>query len=180
VIWKSPLPAEDFYEYRDDFLIPLRLEQHQAAVRRFWPANGPQWDGLALLGLGERQGVLLVEAKAHPEESFSRCAAANPDSIAMIASALNRVRLAAEAEAENWTDGAYQLANRLAFLHFLNEELGVPAWLALLYFVNDTSNRPTSLGEWRRAVQAPFQLLGLKADCRLLARVCPVFVEARR
>ena len=29
VIWKSPLPAENYYEYRDDFLVPLRLEQHE-------------------------------------------------------------------------------------------------------------------------------------------------------
>lgn len=176
--WKSPLPAEDYYEYRDDFLVPLGLEHHEAAVRRFWPARGPQWDGLGLLRLAEGKGVLLVEAKAYPREAVSDCEAHDPASLAQIDAAFRRVQSFMGVEPANWKEAAYQLANRLAFLYLLNEELQVPTWLAVIHFVNDRSHRPTSLAEWRRSFVAPFRTLGLRGDCALLDHVIPVFLEA--
>lgn len=49
VEWRSPLPRENFLEYRDDFLQILGYGQYEDILRRFWPAQGPQWDGLGLL-----------------------------------------------------------------------------------------------------------------------------------
>jgi hypothetical protein len=177
--WKSPLASEDFYEYRDDFLAPLALEQHISAVRRFWPAGGPQWDALAALRFLEAQGVLLVEAKAHPGETASHCGAAHPASLAQIDSAFARVQSFMEVEPRDWKRGYYQLANRLAFLYLLNEELRIPTWLALVHFVDDDSHRSTSIAEWRRAFAEPFHSLGLRPDCPLLDRVIPVWLPAQ-
>lgn len=176
--WKSPLSAAGYYEYRDDFLKPLALERHAGEVRRFWPATGPQWDALALLHLRAGRGVLLVEAKAHPAESRSNCAARDPASIAQIDAALGKVQRFMGAEGADWKTGAYQLANRLAFLYLLNEELQIPTWLALVHFVEDRSHRPTSLSEWVRVAAEPFRTLGLRPDSPLLEKVILSFVPA--
>ena len=174
--WKSPLRADDYYEYRDDFLQPLALSEHEAALRRFWPKNGPQWDALARLTGKTGPGALLVEAKAHPAELSTPCGA-SPASREWIGASLEVVRTYMGAAESDWLGWSYQLANRLAFLYFLNEVARVPAWLALISFINDRSHRPTGLPEWRRHHQAALRSLGIHPGCRLLDRVIPVFLE---
>src|SRR4051794_10019076 len=107
------------------------------------------------------QGVLLVEAKAHPQESLSTCKACSTRSRSAIETGLKRVRESIGASPSDWLTGSYQLANRVAFLHFLNEVIQVPAWLALVNFVNDRSHKPTDLRDWRLHQQALFRSLGI-------------------
>ena len=66
--WKSPLEKcskGEFYEYRDDFLEVLNLEDERYKkakenLREFWPKNGPQWDGLAVVnGINGEKGFYL-------------------------------------------------------------------------------------------------------------------------
>lgn len=175
--WKSPIPKTSFLEYRDDFLEPLGLERHKSRLREFWPSGGPQWDGLAVVPGHERTGYLLVEAKAHPAETGSDCAA-GPDSLALIREALARTQGAMGVAPRDWTKGAYQLANRLAYLHFLNDIVGEPTWLALIGFVNDATHRPTSRSQWVKHQADLFHQLGLHPGCRLLDRVILVTPEA--
>ena len=77
----------------------------------------------------------------------------------------------------DWLDGSYQLANRIAFLYFLNEVVRVPTWLALVSFVNDQSHKPTSLPDWRLHQQSLFRGLGIHPGCQLLDRIITLFVE---
>jgi hypothetical protein len=174
--WKSPLRSEEYYEYRDDFLEPLGLAHYQAELRRFWPKNGPQWDALALLSGKTGPGVLLVEAKAHPRELSTPCDA-SPASRERIQAAMETVRVYMNGESSDWLGWSYQLANRIAFLYFLNEVVGVPTWLALINFVNDRSHRPTNLPEWRLHHQSALRSLGIHPGCRLLDRMVPLFIE---
>lgn len=174
--WKSPLRADDYYEYRDDLLQPRGLSQHEDALRRFWPKNGPQWDALASLTGNTGPGALLVEAKAHPAELSTPCGA-SPASRERIRASLETVRTYMGAAESDWLGWSYQLANRLAFLYSLNEVARVPAWLALISFINDRSHRPTGLPEWRRLHQAALRSLGIHPSCRLLDRIIPVFLE---
>jgi hypothetical protein len=176
------LARQEFREFRDDFLVPLRLEMHQAALRDFWPVQGPQWDALALLPADTATGVLLVEAKAHPGETVSACGATSPASLAKIEAAFALVqgfmRISHTVTPADWMSGSYQLANRLAYLYFLNEIVRVPTFLALVNFVDDRTHRPTSVADWQQHQQSLFRSLGIHADCRMLDRVVTVYPTA--
>lgn len=97
----------------------------------FWPARGPQWDALGVSG----QTVVLVEAKAHIGELLSPASAASRGSLARIDAAMNTVRSALDvAGGAEWSQRFYQLANRIAHLHFLRAR-GVDARLLLVGFI---------------------------------------------
>jgi hypothetical protein len=64
----------------------------------------------------------------------------------------------------DWTAGdLYQLANRYAHLYFFRQVLGIEAWLANIFFLNDPHS-PTSIQEWQSAIRQAKQELGLFAD----------------
>jgi hypothetical protein len=63
----------------------------------------------------------------------------------------------------DWLGPLYQSANRLAHLYWIREELGVPAWLVNLYFVDDPHS-PTNASEWRAHVTQVTRELGLPAQ----------------
>jgi hypothetical protein len=135
VMWLSPLAEDQWAEYRDEaFLQRIGHPALAADLKSFWPARGPQWDGLAKCG----DVVLLVEAKAHVGELASSCAAESPVSRDLITKSLDATKRALGAKADaDWMNGYYQLANRLAHLSFLRER-GVDARLVLLQFTGDT------------------------------------------
>lgn len=176
--WLSPLANQNYFEYRDDFLGPqaLNLPQHLAALKNFWPYNGPQWDGLAILTSAANEAILLIEAKAHPTESRSDCKASNSVSIERIQTRLSEVREYMGCSAGDWMNGSYQLANRLAYLYFLHVHCNVPTYLVLVNFVNDHSHRPTSLETW---LKYPWRnALSVPDNARLADRVLTVYPEA--
>ena len=176
VHWLSPLASANYLEYRDDFLVPLELQACEPQLRSFWPANGPQWDGLATVELTAGRAILLVEAKAHPAEVRSSCAATDPRSVAAIRCALEEVRTYMGAEVCDWTRGEYQLANRLAYLYFLQVKCQVTSFLVLLNFVNDISHKSTSREQWDRYPTTGY--LGLSTATRLLDHVVTVYANA--
>jgi len=164
--WVSPRPADDWAEYRDGgFLRVLGLSDFAPKLGAFWPARGPQWDALAR-GRGADGTVVLVEAKAHAGELASSCAAESPVARAQIAAALDRTRAALGAAPDaDWLNGYYQYANRLAHLHFLRAECGLPAYLLCVYFVGDAQMRgPANEAEWAAPLAAVRQHLGLAPD----------------
>lgn len=135
VRWVSPLPHDGWAEYRDAaFLERIGHPELAPALKAFWPARGPQWDGLCIAG----STILLVEAKAHVGEIASSCTAEAPSSVTLIEQSLNATKQALGASAgADWMNGYYQLANRLAHLWFLRER-GVDARLVLLQFTGET------------------------------------------
>lgn len=176
--WRSPLVSDDYAEYRDgDFLALLGLSRLEGALRDFWPQRGPQWDALALSDKGD---VLLIEAKAHIDELCSPGTAASEDSRARIEAALDRAISACGAKPKAaWADAFYQLANRLAHLHFLRAN-GVPAWLVLVNFIGDDEmNGPTTKAEWEAAYRVVHHVMGLRADHPLSRHVLHVYPEVR-
>ena len=180
VTWKSPLAQENYREYRDGFLQVLGLEEHAAKRQQFWPATGPQWDALATIDNDHGEhGVLLVEAKAYPSESFGDGSDANGESRTLIARSLDTVkRYCGVAPETDWTGRAYQIANRLAFLYFLEEVCHVPTWLLFVNFINDSSHHPTSMAQWVEHYTRLFRELGLHSKSPLLARTIIVFPDA--
>jgi hypothetical protein len=156
--WRSPLAEDGYREYRDaEFLARIGHSELARALTAFWPRRGPFWDGLAVVSRPERpDGVLLVEAKAHPDEieRGSGSAATAPDSTATIMSAL--AWLAADlgvldADLEQWMRGpGYQHVNRVAWA-LLNEQ-GVDTWLVHVLFAHDRTHRPSAPAELEAAM----------------------------
>lgn len=174
IIWKSPLKADDYCEYRDeDFLKIIGLKSLSAKLREFWPQRGPQWDAL---GVSDKGAVLLVEAKAHIDELCSPGTSAGRKSRARIESALATTIAALEATPRSdWADVFYQYANRLAHLHFLRSA-GVDAWLVLANFVGDADMRgPCDAREWEAAYKVVDHVLGIKRLAPLMRRVIHVY-----
>lgn len=144
LVWLSPLQSKSYGEFRARDIPNVKPEDIA-----FWPSQGPWWDAVATF---DNDGILLVEAKAHRREVMSHCTAKNPDSINKIKSAMQRThKVLAPAKAYDekiWFSKYYQLANRLAFLHHLNEQ-GKNVRLLLLNFVNDWTHICTEEKEWR-------------------------------
>lgn len=164
--WVSPREDDEHAEYRDvSFLEALGLADLAPRLRAFWPARGPQWDALARADDGT---VVLVEAKAHAAELASSCAATSP-AREQIAAALERTRAAlGAAPGGDWLKEYYQSANRLAHLHFLRAECGVPAWLLNVYFVGDRDVRgPETAADWVAPLAAARAHLGLAPDAEV-------------
>jgi len=166
--WVSPLESDGYREYWDlGFLRRLGLEAHADALARFWPVGGPHWDALATVSVdgSGRRGAVLVEAKAHPAELFSSGSqASDPASIAAIDNALESTQrwIGVAVDGEAWrTSRLYQTANRLAHLYWLNEVVGVRAWLAHVLFCDDESHRSTTADAWHAAVDDANRELGL-------------------
>ena len=79
-----------------------------------------------------------------------------------IRAALAQVRTALGAEGgADWTISFYQLANRLAHLHFLRQR-GVDAVLLLVGFIGDRDmGGPETAAEWHSAYQVASYAMGL-------------------
>jgi hypothetical protein len=177
--WKSPLEADGYAEYRDGaFLDLLGLSHLRQPLTDFWPDRGPQWDALAQLDGG---GVLLVEAKAHIGELCSPGSAAGAASLARIAARLDEVAeaLGASATRAPWTTHFYQLANRIAHLHFLRSS-GVDAWLVLVNFLSDPDmGGPETEEAWEAAYAVAWHVMGLGKRHALSRYIIEVYPDIR-
>jgi hypothetical protein len=180
IVWKSPLEESEFYEYRDDFLEVLDLKKEtydEAKVKLggFWPKNGPQWDGLAVVnGINGQKGFLLVEAKAHLAETKSDLKAESPISIDMINKSIIRTQEHYNIQPNNWTKHYYQLGNRIAYVFFMNEILNIPTWLVLINFT-DGKYKKTDLQEWLKHYNQIYTNMGIHQDCKLLNKIIQIF-----
>ena len=125
--------------------------------------------------------VLLVEAKAHVAEMCSPGTSARPESRAKIADCLANLagRLGAGENRAPWTDHFYQIANRLAHLHFLRDN-DVPAYLVFVNFLNDAEmGGPTTEEVWKAAYGVAFRVMGLGKRHPLSRFVIDVFPDLK-
>lgn len=178
--WRSPLRSDDFAEYRDDaFLELLGLDRLAPSLKEFWPARGPQWDAL---GVTSNNTVLLVEAKAHIPEMCSGACGASDGSLARIRKRLDETAafLGAKPTRAEWHLVFYQLANRLAHLHWLRNQ-NLDARLVMVNFINDDDmNGPTSREEWEAAYQVALYTMGIRRQHPLASFVIDVFPDVQK
>ena len=185
VQWKSPLETSeksDFYEYRDDFLEVLGLDKELEVtkkLRQFWPKNGPQWDGLATVRNVEgKTGLLLIEAKAHIDETKSDLRATSQESINLIEKSMADAQEYYGIKKAVWTKKFYQLGNRFAFLYFINEMLNIPAWLVLINFTGG-DYKTTNKEQWLKHYYEIFSEMGIKLDNNKISyNLIQIFPEA--
>jgi hypothetical protein len=162
VEWVSPLPSDEWAEYRDaQFLLKLGRPELIADLESFWPSGGPQWDAL---GKSTDNGVVLVEAKAHFAELTSKCGAGD-ESVTKIKATLNATKPQFGArEDTDWLQPYYQYSNRLAHLKFFATR-GIPALLVFVYFYGDTGMPgPKSAHEWKASLESVHRHLGFSGD----------------
>jgi hypothetical protein len=142
-------------------------EHDREAVTAWWlavreRANTPNWDIAATATVEGRQGLVLVEAKAHARElkaDGKRPGRAEND--ARIGGAIAEANAALNRLTTGWTlsaAGHYQLANRFAWGWKL-ASLAIPVVLVYLGFVNATEmrdkGRPFADDEdWRAVLHA--------------------------
>lgn len=161
IVRLSPLAHDDYAEYRDEtFLSKIEARADRVPLSRFWPARGPQWDGLGRTSRGE---PLLVEAKAHIPELLSSESQATGRSLNVIRESLGRVKRAIGSRAAaDWSGTFYQYTNRLAHLYFLRAVNRVPAYLIFAYLLNEADMRgPKTAEEWAGALRLVHAQLGL-------------------
>lgn len=134
-------PVDDSRDYHDGEWTDVKFFKHLPQFDfgqiskewdEFWPKRGQSWDGIFL-----QDGVVyVVEAKAHIKEMEQECSAKNDESIGTIKKAFRNVT-GNEDKANTWYNSKhYQLANRIAFVHFLNNKCGIKAKICYLFFLN--------------------------------------------
>lgn len=174
--WLSPIENDGFSEYRDEF---PELGVSADALKAFWPSGGPQWDGIFI---DHTHGTyVLVEAKAHLKEIFNSTAAKDACSVKKIQNRLRELAQSLRVKSfhdDYWFGSLYQMANRLAFLDFLNKN-AAKCWrgkvrLMYLIFLNDpiAEKYPVGIPEtedaWRAAIYfAKHQMLNIPVKNRL-------------
>lgn len=181
IVWKSPLESENFYEYRDDFLEILDLDIAsidiaKSKLKAFWPKNGPQWDGLGIVkDKNGKSGVLLVEAKAHINETNSTLKATSNESIKKIKESIGISQKYYDINPNDWTNNTYQLGNRIAYLYFMNIILDIPTWLVLINFI-DGDYKSTTTEQWINHYNDIYKQMGIKHyNDRLLNKIIHIF-----
>ncbi|QLY81241.1 hypothetical protein [Clostridium intestinale] len=171
--WLSPLKGKnnDYLEYelRQNYIcntIGIN-DSEKNEIFSFWPNRQPQWDGIALSQDGRT--IYLVEAKAHLSELKSKISASSETSRSLIVSSMREVfeLYYPGGKFSLWRNGYYQLANRLTFLHKLNERLKVKnleVKLLLLNFVGDYTYKPTDFIEWETHYNEVFKdMIGVES-----------------
>lgn len=168
--WISPLKSENYLEHRDDFLVRLGVKD-KVISKSFWPKNGPVWDGLAKAK--DKDGndvILLIEAKAHTDELNSTMKATSEKSIDVITNSLEKLRVKYNISNECkgcFENKYYQLANRLAYMDYLNSELGIKTFLVLINFADDSTHIKTSRDEWGKHYEEVYSEMGISDNAIL-------------
>jgi Mg2+ and Co2+ transporter CorA len=135
--WLPPADSDDLWKSAG---LPGRPPREAG----FWPAGAePSWAAVATIrGKGGESGILLVDASDGDATSPPR-----PQDLVEIEKSLAEVKgFVSAAAAADWLGGAYDDAARLAFLYYLRERAGVPAWLWVLDFDGDAAQVATRLG----------------------------------
>ena len=159
--WKSPLKKKRYEEYRDAaFLRALKIQSLREPLSSFWPARGPQWDALGILG---DETAILIEAKAHVSEVLSRMQAKSTKSISLIEEAFVRTKKDLGIRNDNpWTSPFYQYANRIAHLHYLRNINQKKVYLVFVNFVGDEEvGGPKDASEWAGVTELIHSYLGI-------------------
>jgi hypothetical protein len=154
--WRAPVPRDRYREPSDGrFLRLVGLQDLQSKMAEFWPRGGPVWDGVGVLGETARDGLVLLEGKSYPAEAESSWRAKDPESRRKIRAAIEATRIALSdtGDADPWLNRYYQVANRLAWLRWLQAH-EIPTSLVFLHFVDDVRHIPTSEKKWNEHVES--------------------------
>jgi hypothetical protein len=155
---------------------------------QFWATTGnqPNWDAIFKIG----KKYVLVEAKAHVDEIISS-SGAGEKSLKIIEKAFNKTKEHfGITTSSNWMKTYYQLANRVAFLYFMNVKCKIETHLLNIYFLNGYIRRikaekgycvieNKSIADkviWEREIDKEYDYLGL-TDSKAEKYIHSVFID---
>lgn len=155
----------------------------QKEWERFWPVGRGihNWDSVGWVSSDEIRELLLIEAKAHIEETKTSCQAKDPESIKKIKKAFEIVKNALGVPIEiDWMKDYYQVTNRIASLYFLHQQK-IPSHLLFIYFIGDLrgSGRksPQSISEWEEPIRDQEEYIGLPKGHTLEGQIHKLFLK---
>lgn len=159
--WISPT-VDDLHERALGFICKsLGLNKNEIKnVMASMPPTHPIWDGAAI---DTKTSILyLFEAKAHSNELKSKCRASkNYEKIVQNMNAVHD-KYYRKGDFSLWKTRYYQLANRLTFMHMLND-IKLPGInkveLVLLNFANDSTHIPESKAELKDSLKTVYKSL---------------------
>ena len=162
-----------FLQNREDY------KEIQDGWKRFWPSSGraQSWDGIFW-----QDGILyLVEAKAHVKEMEQECMAGD-QSKEQILKAFIETTGRNPNQAQKWLDSNhYQLANRLAFIHFCNK-VGIKAKLCYIMFINgylaNVTKNVDSIDKFKEAWENECKALDLTP--KQLNSITTVYIDCKK
>ena len=169
-----------------DFLKETDNENVLEKWNDYWPQNGKSqnWDAIAKAKIDNRKTWIIVEAKAHTDETKSECNAISLESIQMIDKAFKETKQAFGITSENdWKKTYYQYANRMATLHFLLEN-DIPAKLLFIYFFGDKHQHltkgsicPNNEKGWHSSIEEQRIYLGLSKEIMKKKGIHEIFLN---
>ena len=143
---------------------------------QYWPqtGNSQNWDGVIYLHplvpkSKKIEKWVVIEAKARLEELQSKTGAGK-ESRKIIEKAFKETKDYFGIQTKNnWLENYYQLANRLAFLHFMQLN-NVDVTLLNIYFINGWSNdlkkNVTSKKVWEKKIKEEYDYLGINQKAK--------------
>ena len=134
--------------------------------KEFWPQSGNShnWDGVF-----KQNGIwFFVEAKAHLNEANQKCSATSHKSIETIIKAFE-LTCGKRTLAEIWQESnCYQLANRLAFIHFCKDNQ-IDAKLLYINFINGYNIKLKNVTDeniWKAKWEEEYDVLKISDDLK--------------
>lgn len=177
VTWLSPLKKDNYKELKIKEIIEkcsISSIKHMHTDLSFWPDKGPWWDAVGIAS--ESNTIILVEAKAHIDETMTKCLAKDLGSITLIKksmkAAYDDLNYNLEQSIVNnhiyndniWFNKYYQLGNRLTFMVQLRK-LGFDVKLILLNIIDDPTHIATSRIKWESHYKEVFQSMLGSVNC---------------
>lgn len=119
----------------------------------YWPSPQPQWDAI---GISKDGTIILVEAKAHPDEIDENGRNSTGDSGKSLKLIKKRIKETFGIDDSILYKKYYQLTNRYCFLNKLLAE-SKKVELIYLYFINDVSYKPSSKAQYESYLDRGFR-----------------------
>ena len=113
-------------------------------ISKWWPSRSPVWDFICKANLNGVEGLILLEAKSHKDET-KKARKPAPDLKNVVdfeQATMNHQRIEENinnefSELGGVYTGYYQIANRVAFANKVRKVLNIPVLLVFLGFIND-------------------------------------------
>jgi len=162
-----------------DFLIHSNARIYDKVLKewkKYWPQTGncQNWDGVIHLNplvpkSKKMEKWVVVEAKAHLGELGSSSGAGHK-SRAIIENAFNETKEFFGIKTKNdWLDNYYQLANRLAFIYFMQKN-NIDVSLLNIYFINgwlnDKEKNVSSQKIWEEKIKEEYNYMGVNQKAK--------------
>jgi hypothetical protein len=181
----TPFDAESFGIYFMDYL--EQTDKLRENWKKYWSQTGTQqnWDAVIecrqiIPNSGKPDKWVVVEAKAHLAEleSSSQAGTGSRD---IIAKAFKETQERFGIKTQNsWFDKYYQMANRLAFLHFMLSN-NIEVSLLNIYFINGWPDEPAlnvaNKEIWEEKIKDEYDYLGINENVK--KHISELFIDCR-